>query len=127
MKQPIVVAERSSFGAKGQIVAVDEKAYDAYHEYQVVIPLHDEDGNERGSQTSYIMFQKGPIHEKGINGLTERDLLEILRHRLASFQEGKFSCFANKKAIEGIELAIAALDMRTKDRIARGVEGSSEE
>lgn len=126
MKDPIVVAERSDFGAKGQILVVDEKKYDAHHEYQVVIPLYDEEGKEKGSQTSYIVFQKGPIYENGVNGVTERDLLEILRHRLLCFQEGEHACYYNEIALKSIEAAMIALDCRTKDRCARNVEGTSQ-
>lgn len=126
MKDPIIVAERSEFGGKGQILAVDDKQFGANHEYQIIIPLYDETSGLKGSQTSYLMFQKGPIRECGVNGFTERDLLEILKHRLSCFQEGEHACCYNEIALNSIKAAIAALDCRTKDRCSRHVEGTSQ-
>lgn len=121
MKDPIIVAERSSFGEKGQILAVDDKQFGANHEYKIMIPFCDEACEKKGYQISYLTFQKGPIHEYGVNGFTERDLLEILKHRLSCFQEGEHACCYNEIALNSIKAAITALDCRTKDRLQRHV------
>lgn len=75
---------------------------------------------------SSIYFQKGPIGEKGVNGLTEEILLAIVHDRLRGFQNGPLACAKNKEALEHIASALKALFDRTKDRVARGVEGKNE-
>ena len=114
------VAERTYASNGGVIVATDEKEYNNYHDFQVY--------QETGDSTlsSFISFQKGPIKEVGINGITERDLLEILRFRLENFQNSEFASDYNAKALDAINTAIESLDARTKDREKRGVEGTNQ-
>jgi hypothetical protein len=88
----------------------------ANHEYDVVLP----DG-----QTTRISFQNGPIDENGINGLTQEVLLEIVIHRLRSFQAGPFSCRENALALMKVEEAQHWLHHRTLARMRRGVEGKT--
>lgn len=73
-----------------------------------------------------IMFQNGPIAEHGINGLTQEVLLAIVVDRLQSFQRGAFACRENAVALTHIETAQLWLHKRTLDRVARGVEGTSQ-
>ena len=70
-----------------------------------------------------LLFQNGPIPEKGKNGVTMEDLLAICLHRLRGFQTGPFLCEENQTAFEHIELALAALNQRTEKRIQQNVEG----
>ena len=72
---------------------------------------------------TYILFQNGPIKEFGVNGITQEALLAIVMDRLRSFQAGPFACEANKQALFHCEVALQWLQKRTRDRIARGVEG----
>lgn len=73
-----------------------------------------------------IRFQNGPINEdgNGVNGLTHEVLLAILADRLRSFQKGPYSCKANSCALTHIEEAQYWLQMRTVERMRRGVEGT---
>ena len=69
-----------------------------------------------------IQFQQGARKEdSSIHGVIDTDLLEIVRDRLAAFQGGKFACDYNAEALEHIEKALAALNRRVEDRIARNV------
>jgi hypothetical protein len=73
----------------------------------------------------YTIFQKGGKAEAGANGITNEVLLEIVRHRLACFQAGDFSCKENASALAHVEDAIGWLKRRTAKRQRRGVEGRS--
>jgi len=71
-----------------------------------------------------IFFQNGPIPENGVNGITQEVLLEICADRLRSFQAGQFACRENAIALTKIEEAQMWLQKRTRDRMARNVEGT---
>lgn len=71
-----------------------------------------------------ISFQNGPILEAGVNGLTHEALLAILCDRLRGFQAGPYASDDNGEALAHMEQAQAALQRRTKARMARGVEGT---
>ena len=70
-----------------------------------------------------VIFQDGPVPEKGCNGITIEALLAICIDRLEGFQSGDYPCEENAKAIEGMEMALESLKSRTRARIARNVEG----
>lgn len=72
-----------------------------------------------------ILFQNGPINEHGVNGLTQEVLLAIVADRLQCFQAGPFASTYNAKALDHVLLAQEALLQRTRDRMARGVEGKT--
>lgn len=71
-----------------------------------------------------VWFQNGTIPEKGVNGLTQEVLLEIVADRLRSFQSGPFACHENQMALERVEEAMHWLHSRTLKRMRRGVEGT---
>lgn len=71
-----------------------------------------------------ITFQKGPIKEAGVNGITHEALLAILIDRLEGFQAGPFKHEANEHALKHLRDALAALKSRTVERMARGIEGT---
>lgn len=72
-----------------------------------------------------IWFQKGPRGEEDSqHGVIDSDLLEIVRDRLKSFQEGDYSSEYNAKALEHIELALMYLNRRVEDRLEREVLGT---
>lgn len=87
----------------------------ANHSYQVVI-------GETGRKIA-IDFQNGPISEKGVNGLTQEALLAIVIDRLECFQAGPFACQENGEALICVKEALECLKSRTRERMARGVEG----
>jgi len=76
------------------------------------------------SQECAVSFQCGPIKEVGVNGVTESALLAILLDRLRSFQAGPFPSEYNEHAIRHGEQMLWMLQGRTRERIARGVEGT---
>jgi len=71
-----------------------------------------------------ILFQKGPIPEVGVNGITHEVLLAIVIDRLRGFQSGPFACRENQQALGFAEAALGWLKLRTEFRIQRGVEGT---
>ena len=73
-----------------------------------------------------VLFQNGPIQEAGVNGITQEALLAIVIDRLRSFQAGPYPSPENKMAMGFCELALEQLQIRTKNRLARGVEGKTE-
>lgn len=70
-----------------------------------------------------ISFQNGPIKEVGVNGVTQEALLAVVIDRLRSFQAGPFACSANAMALGHCESGLRNLQERTRERVARGVEG----
>lgn len=98
------------------LAALDERgAGNANHEYKA-----EWDGGSHG-----VYFQNGPVNEAGQNGITNEVLLAIVLDRLRGFQAGNFSCRENALAITNIEQGLHWMNARTKDRVARGVEGES--
>ena len=71
-----------------------------------------------------ILFQNGPIPEKGVNGITQEALLAIVIDRLRCFQAGPFACRENALALTKCEEALHWLHHRTQARMRRGVEGT---
>lgn len=84
---------------------------------------NEDDGSAQRGWSQHIAFQNGPVKECGSNGLTQECLLAIVLDRLRGFQSGNFSCRENAIAITHIETALMFLQKRTRDRLARGVEG----
>jgi hypothetical protein len=76
------------------------------------------------AQHATILFQNGPIPEKGVNGVTQEALLAIVADRLRSFQKGPYACKENACALTHIEEAMHWLQQRTIARMRRGVEGT---
>jgi hypothetical protein len=78
-----------------------------------------------GGQTWLIPFQKGAASEVGQNGLTNEVLLAIIQDRLEGFQKGPFPSDMNKTALYHVRRALKCLQTRTRERLARGVEGQT--
>ena len=73
-----------------------------------------------------VQFQCGPRNESGSQpGVTEMDLLEIVRDRLKDFQNGAFRCHENVVALSHVSAALHNLNARTQDRVKRGVLGAN--
>jgi hypothetical protein len=72
-----------------------------------------------------IKFQCGPIKEVGANGCQVDDILNVLITRLKGFDKGPFRSRENSVAITKLEEAQMWLERRTKNRVARGVEGEN--
>lgn len=71
-----------------------------------------------------LPFQHGPIGEVGVNGITNEVLLAIVADRLEGFQSGKYANQYNATALVHVHAALYSLESRTKEREARGVEGT---
>lgn len=72
-----------------------------------------------------IQFQNGPIAEAGVNGISNEALLAVVIDRLECFQKGDYACDENASAVHHLEIALLYLQARTRERLARGVEGTS--
>lgn len=72
-----------------------------------------------------VFFQKGPVKEAGVNGVTHEALLAILIDRLVGFQSGQYACADNSEALYHLHCALSALQRRTRARVERGVEGTN--
>lgn len=110
------------FGGAGELLeikATDEKGQGgAHHVYDIV-------STTAGQFLGRVEFQNGPVKEADVNGVTEGALLAIVADRLREFQSGPYSCRTNALALTKIEEALHWLESRTRDRVARGVEGTS--
>jgi hypothetical protein len=104
-----------------EITVMDEPgAGGACHEY--ALALRDPSGTVKISIP--IRFQNGPVKEAGFNGWSQEAFLAIVIDRLRSFQAGPFACRDNEHALAHCEVALNWLQKRTRDRMARGVEGT---
>ncbi|MGE9269165.1 MAG: DUF7681 family protein [Verrucomicrobiales bacterium] len=95
----------------------------ANHTYLVKLDGDDVDPMLQVRKT-YIHFQNGPIGEAGFNGISNEALLAILIDRMRGFQSGPFASRDNACALTHMEEALMWLQKRTRDRMARGVEGT---
>lgn len=100
-------------------------AGNASHKYKIRYPSGG--SGLMAMETNHIIeFQNGPIKEVGVNGITGEALVAIVIDRMRGFQSGPFACEANQNALEHLEKALYWLQYRTRQRIARGVEGTHE-
>lgn len=114
-----------------KIEVLDEPgAGGAHHDY--AITFFDEScgydrspASERHGRNCIISFQNGPIAEVGVNGISGEALLAIVEDRLKCFQAGPYACRENAIALTKIQEAMHWLHHRTRERVARGVEGTS--
>lgn len=104
------------------VYAVDEKEFGANHHY--VVRETDKDGGVPSWAPVHVHFQKGPVKEKGINGVHNEDLIAIVIDRLQGLNSTDFKCRENSVAITKLEEGLMWLNKRTLERRARGVEGS---
>lgn len=103
----------------------------ACHRYRVCVPMLNPvesfaaENSRRAATYCDINFQKGPIAENGLNGISNEALLAVLEDRLAGFQSGPYACEENEMALTCVRNAMQWLHYRTSQRLARGVEGTS--
>lgn len=84
------------------------------------------DGSNFIGVVAEILLQRGPRKDKNSqHGVIDSDLLEIVRDRLKSFQEGPFATRENACALTHIEEALMWLNRRVEDRIERNVLGTN--
>lgn len=118
------IVEGDSANHQVSIKVLDEPgAGGANHDYHIDWMTPDGGMNDTKPNFLTVRFQNGPIKECGVNGVTQEALLAIVIDRLRSFQNGPFACSANALAQTHCEEALRQLQKRTRERIARGVEG----
>jgi hypothetical protein len=103
----------------------DNIEFNAPHHFTVVA-VNDVVTFGRKRVVGEVNFQKGAIHEAGVNGVANEDLIGMILTRLEGFQNSEYKCEENAEAISHLENALKALRKRTDKRIARGVEGTHE-
>ncbi len=112
------IVENDAAGNQLQIEVQDAPgAGGACHQYAVSGP---------NATHLLVLFQNGPIRESGVNGVTQEALLAIVIDRLRSFQSGPFACRDNAIALTHFEEGLMWLQRRTRDRLRRAVEGTSQ-
>src|SRR5207247_8222437 len=92
----------------------------------------DEQGRPAGGVTVgrgfTIAWQCGPLAVDGArrepNGAFVEDVIQAVIGRLEAYQRSEFRCQENENALANLQRAAWELDQRTKNRIARGVEGT---
>lgn len=108
-----------------QIIVRDEPGQgNACHDYRIE-PIT-ETHPQGAINPCHIKFQNGPIQEVGVNGLSNESLLAVVEDRLLGFQSGPFACDENAVALKKLQEAMMWLQKRTRDRMARGVEGTNQ-
>jgi len=97
----------------------------ANHVYQIYLDESQRNDPKDGTVHLTVNFQNGPIQEAGVNGISGEALLAVVIDRLRSFQAGQYSCRENACALTHLETSLMWLQKRTRDRMARGVEGTN--
>lgn len=77
--------------------------------------------DKKGGLLKRIEFQHGSVSEYGLNGVFNEDLINMVLDRLKHYQDSKFKCIENEKAIFHLEKALAILNERTKRRSDKGI------
>lgn len=111
------------------VIAVDQPGSGgANHHYIITLP--DWTRNPDGSNSHHVWdlnFQNGPIQSPAdFNGITNEALLAVLIDRMRGFANGPFKCRENSVALTKLEETLMWLQKRTRDRMARGVEGTNQ-
>lgn len=98
----------------------------ACHRYVIYHPCDAFNEELNASWVQELQFQNGPIQENGVNGVSNEALLAIVEDRLLGFQSGEYACRENAIALTKLQEVMMWLQKRTRDRVARGVEGTSQ-
>jgi len=105
------------------VYAVDEKGNGgANHEYLICDGV--DDNTIESFSPATIQFQNGARKEHGsTHGIIDSDLIEIVKHRLESFQQGRYHSRENAIVLTHLEEALMWMNRRVEDRIERNVLG----
>ena len=72
-----------------------------------------------------LIFQNKPmLSSADVIGISNEALIAVVIDRMRGFQGGKFACYENAEALVRLEESLMWLQKRTRDRMARGVEGT---
>lgn len=110
------VAEVGGHNTNLRVLCLDEpmQPNNACHLYQIEV------GDVPAVQ---LNFQRGPVKENGINGISNEVLLLVAAHRFEGFQRGQFACEDNAEALKHIYAALECMARRTRGRVMAQVEG----
>ena len=93
----------------------------------------DADGNPAGGAAASIGlsidWQDGPVDRdagESPNGAFVEDVLEVCAKRLEFYQQSRFACGENARALRHVHEALESLLSRRRDREDRGVQGKHE-
>lgn len=76
-----------------------------------------------GAYIQNIKIQKGPVKDKGLNGIFTEDLILICIDQLEHFQASDFSCDSNAATLRHLNDALATTRSRQYERLIRNVQG----
>jgi len=123
MEKPVTIKEieciQKHFNLNS-VVCMDEAhpVNSGHHHYAIIRA-------DNGGDLMEIKFQNGPRNEPdSIHGILDVDLLEIVRHRLQSFQAGAYATRENALALTHIEEALLWMNKRVEDRAAKNTLGT---
>lgn len=103
-----------------KIEVLDEPGQgNACHNYAISLLI----GDGLAEDAAVVQFQNGPIQESGVNGISNEALAAIIEDRLLGFQSGPYACRENAIALTKLQECMMWLQRRTRERMARGVEG----
>lgn len=75
-----------------------------------------------------ILWQRGPLgranERKEPNGAFVEDVIDAVIGRIEFFQKSRFACDENEQTLTYLREAAEALELRTRKREERGVEGT---
>lgn len=98
----------------------------AHTEYMITFTRRFKEGFQ-SIISANLQFQNGPIATPDdVNGISNEALIAVVIDRMRGFQSGPFACPENALALTKLEEAMMWLHKRTRDRMARGVEGKLE-
>lgn len=129
MNKLITIQKRENLN---EVYAGEKGVGGASHDYMIVksgCVKYDENENTLTVNPDDILgtihFQEGARKEQNsIHGLTDQDLLEIVRDRLKCFQSGDMPTRETACALTHVEEALMWLNYRIEDRIERNVLGT---
>ena len=101
-----------------RVFAIDEVGNDGVNYRYEVEGVRIKGSEDLGLAGLVVQFQDGARNENGsISGVSDVDLLEIVRDRLILCQLGKSACREYACALTKIEEALMWLNKRTQDNI----------
>lgn len=96
----------------------------ANHKYRISLYDPLAEAPKPAKMSVELHFQNGPVGEAGFNGISNEALLAVVIDRLRGFQSGPFKSRENALAQTKLEEGMLWMQKRTRDRMARGVEGT---
>ena len=78
-----------------------------------------------GPVTVRIPLQNGPLNGAAPHGFQIDDVVKFSMAVLIQFNKHPFNNVHNARAIEHLRMAVVELEIRTKERLERGAEGTS--